>query len=132
MENVDKNTPKMMIFTFCEKIIQNKTNQFSLINLFDTIHFKEMPGLISCNAFLQIALSPGNYDLVFKTIEPNGDISNIASQKITREVVGNFSLVMNLNLTYLDLGKYKYQVFIDDLFLNEIEINVVLSEPTNS
>jgi hypothetical protein len=125
--------PRLVIFAFCEKIIEDVARKFSLINIFENVHVTDLPRDFSCGMFISIYFEPGEYLVELKSFSPSGELFEQMFEKTLKiDTAVTHSLIINLNIGLEESGTYVFQVFINKSIVGEREIAVVLEKPSST
>ncbi|MCE9644461.1 MAG: hypothetical protein K8S20_00565 [Chloroflexi bacterium] len=124
----DKITPLVSIFAFCESFIQDKRNRFSLINIFDRVHFSNVPAPFPITIFVSASLPPGTHKISIVVGNPANKKEIGGHQIVIPSDNPVFNYAINDIVIFDHYGKQDFHIKIDGEIISSSFITVTLRD----
>lgn len=111
-------------FVTCEYIVQDKKNRFSLINIFDRIFFKELPGSYPFRIFASFASVAGKHDVRITEENPEKPSAEIYSDQFAMGKDGVYTIAVQGVFDFDYYGRHYFHLYLDEKLIGTTFLDV--------
>ncbi|MBE0682070.1 MAG: hypothetical protein IH589_09145 [Anaerolineales bacterium] len=107
------NKPVLRTFALCEYVVVDKSNRFSLVNIFDKIFLPETPAGYPFNLYVAISVDDKKHNFKVFLESPKGEETKILEvDETTKEDL--YAIQVKGFFEFKDFGKYWFNIHVDD------------------
>ena len=114
----------LVCFALCENVIVDRSERFSLINIFDVLTVPGLEGILHCYIFISFYNDAGDHKFKIFGIKPDKIETELITREFKSDVNGKRIFVSPLDLTISTYEKIEFKAVLDDQILGSIFLDV--------
>lgn len=113
-------TPLVNMFVTCEYVTMGLGERPTVVDVFNNIHFAELPGTHNFTLFARLLAEPGMYPVTIQAGREGGEkIIDVFSADITVDESHAHNIIVKEDYSFDHPGRYTFSIYMGDELLGE-------------